>query len=41
MILALLGVQMELLQNTQLNRIPFLASESMVGVGFSFAKRPP
>jgi hypothetical protein len=41
MMLARLGVQIELLQNTRSNRIPPLASESILGVGFSSASRLP
>jgi len=41
MMLARLGVQIELLQNTRSNRMPPFASESMFGVGFSFASRLP
>ena len=39
--LARLGVQIELLQNTRSKRIPPSASESIVGVGFSVARRLP
>ncbi len=41
MMLARLGVQMELLQKTWSNRMPLFARASMLGVGFSVAKRLP
>ena len=39
--LALLGVQIELLQKTRSNRIPPFASKSMLGVGSKLASRLP
>jgi hypothetical protein len=38
---ARLGVQIELVAKTLSKRVPSAASASMVGVGFSPARRPP